>query len=433
MQQGNNHRKNFSLDDIERYHSGNMSSKEMHELEKAALDDPFLADALEGYAHTQTPKEDVSILKQKLEERTDGKVIVLQRSKPAYKFLKIAVMAGLIAGFIWAIYKFAGINQSNIAKNNIESKSAEVSPTADSITSSTLPSPAKNDTATIISDKKIETATTTTDPISERKEIVHAEEKKTTQPIVDDIASQRSLELKYGEQERENITVDSQEKAVVLRNNAGATPEDSRLKNSAEEQARPSVTFRGNVVDANNNAIPYATIINNRDKTIRNTDERGNFTITAPDSTLEIAINSVGFESKKVFLDNDKANNEIVLKPSDANLSEVVVTGYGKKSKRKEPAERSRITLEEVEPAEGWSRFDDYVAENLKSPDELDIKSIRGEVKVSFDVNNRGDAVNIKVEKSLCGQCDEEALRIIKENQWKKKKKNKRVRASVRF
>ena len=27
-----------------------LSNKEMHDLEKAAMDDPFLADALEGYA-----------------------------------------------------------------------------------------------------------------------------------------------------------------------------------------------------------------------------------------------------------------------------------------------------------------------------------------------------------------------------------------------
>jgi hypothetical protein len=35
-------------DDIEKYLKGELSPKEMHELEKKALSDPFLADALEG-------------------------------------------------------------------------------------------------------------------------------------------------------------------------------------------------------------------------------------------------------------------------------------------------------------------------------------------------------------------------------------------------
>lgn len=39
----------YSAGDIQRYHDGQMSPAEMHALERAALDDPFLADAIEGY------------------------------------------------------------------------------------------------------------------------------------------------------------------------------------------------------------------------------------------------------------------------------------------------------------------------------------------------------------------------------------------------
>ena len=40
--------------DIERYLRGEMSAAEMHALEKEALSDPFLADALEGAQNTGT-------------------------------------------------------------------------------------------------------------------------------------------------------------------------------------------------------------------------------------------------------------------------------------------------------------------------------------------------------------------------------------------
>jgi len=43
---------NYTAADIEKYWKGKLSSAEMHAMEKAAMDDPFLADALEGYKDT---------------------------------------------------------------------------------------------------------------------------------------------------------------------------------------------------------------------------------------------------------------------------------------------------------------------------------------------------------------------------------------------
>ena len=43
------HISQYSAADIQRYVQGKLSAAEMHAMEKAALDDPFLADAMEGY------------------------------------------------------------------------------------------------------------------------------------------------------------------------------------------------------------------------------------------------------------------------------------------------------------------------------------------------------------------------------------------------
>jgi hypothetical protein len=48
MSQENKH--SFTAENLIRYHRGELSPKEMHQLEKAALEDAFLAEALEGYA-----------------------------------------------------------------------------------------------------------------------------------------------------------------------------------------------------------------------------------------------------------------------------------------------------------------------------------------------------------------------------------------------
>ena len=70
MSEGN-HIEKFSAAVIEKYHKGLLTAKEMHELEKAALEDPFLADALEGYALPDiATATDLQDLKNRLDEKT---------------------------------------------------------------------------------------------------------------------------------------------------------------------------------------------------------------------------------------------------------------------------------------------------------------------------------------------------------------------------
>ena len=47
---------NYTAADIQKYWNGKLSAAEMHAMEKAAMDDPFLADALEGYKNTSSSR-----------------------------------------------------------------------------------------------------------------------------------------------------------------------------------------------------------------------------------------------------------------------------------------------------------------------------------------------------------------------------------------
>ena len=113
----------------------------------------------------------------------------------------------------------------------------------------------------------------------------------------------------------------------------------------------------------------------------------------------------------------------IVLQPDNTGVQEVVVS-----SKKREENYRSfELKVDTLEPKDGWAKFDDYIARNIQVPDELKSKqTYSGEVELSFDVNSEGEPVNIKVTKSLCSKCDEEAVRLLKEGpKWKKKKAKK--------
>lgn len=66
--------KTYTAAEIASYHAGTMPAGEMYALEKAALEDPFLADALEGYVHTITAADDIEELHARLAEKEKRKI-----------------------------------------------------------------------------------------------------------------------------------------------------------------------------------------------------------------------------------------------------------------------------------------------------------------------------------------------------------------------
>ena len=117
-------------------------------------------------------------------------------------------------------------------------------------------------------------------------------------------------------------------------------------------------------------------------------------------------------------------NMNVTMKSSDVALNEVVV--MKNKSLSPDVKRRMHVVVDTLEPAEGWTNFDDYIVNNLRMPDELKSKPLHGEVELAFDVNKEGDPVNITVVKSLCEKCDEEAIRLLKAGpKWKNNNKKK--------
>ena len=102
----------YTAQDIERYYSGKMSSLEMHQLEKAAMEDPLLADALEGYGYTNTPIKDNKYLHSRLQSKMLAGNVVPINKFDKNQFLKIAALFILLAGCSWVVYLFA-FNTSN--------------------------------------------------------------------------------------------------------------------------------------------------------------------------------------------------------------------------------------------------------------------------------------------------------------------------------
>jgi len=112
----------YSAADIDRYHKRQMTAKEMHALEKAALDDPFLADAIEGYTAVPVNAEnDIDLLKKSLDKRTnkEGKVVPIKKS--TFGWLRIAALFIIIAGTGLLTYRYVlRSEKAEVAKTEIE-------------------------------------------------------------------------------------------------------------------------------------------------------------------------------------------------------------------------------------------------------------------------------------------------------------------------
>src|SRR5580692_3891819 len=122
----------YSASDIEKYRKGELSAGEMHDLEQAALDDPFLADAIEGLIQHPISQQDLTDLQERLNKKvsedTRRKAMLLIRRR-------IAVAAALILlvgiGFTF-FYQHSNQPQSSFQSGTAAKDTARVAavPTA---------------------------------------------------------------------------------------------------------------------------------------------------------------------------------------------------------------------------------------------------------------------------------------------------------------
>ena len=383
----------FTASDIERYYSGEMLPEERHALEKAALDDPFLADALEGYDFTSTAADDLAKIKSRLEKKLDRKKVVPIFQK--YKWLSVAAIVLIIAGAGWFAYSISQ-KENNTSVTALEKKLPEKD--SNSIVAS--PQKALHDS---VGDKKTPVVQGTVSG-NEPK----AKENKINQVTVGLTA---------------NNQLNKQDEAIGKNNNAEII---SKAISVPSQNEVASANNRFSNVQRNNANINNVISPDPRLNNVSNDDTRKkSYYKTESNADVVAKVRSANT--------NDTVKNlNIVLKPlpRDSSLKEVVV-GYGMQQKS---AERyPRVIIDTLEPAEGYLHFDDYVANNLKMPAEIKDKPVSGEVQLSFDVDKEGQPTNITVVKSLCQKCDEEAIRLLKEGPKWNKKKNKKGKITIRF
>lgn len=378
--------KGFSALDIQRYHAGQMSAAEMHALEKAAQNDPFLADALEGYTYTASPDDDLKKIENRLQKK-----IETQQTTPLFfrhtPWMRVAALFLLVAGFSWFIYQ-------NIDSNdNLNVTSQEHFST-------------KEDSASVTQMLNLNN---------------QYEDSVNNDVSLQQNTSSNKNELKVNAPGIENNT---------NLNEGDATSSDSKVNvNSIEKNKREVWQQQRSKTD--NTAL-------NVGAASKRTEEISSYNGAEPPAKKEMASRKDSLAFRDVMNGNvagvktpDSIKNvDVVLKPIPGKVEEVTISAPANKSRA---YFRPTVFVDTLEPAGGYVKFDEYIANNFKIADELKSKDVSGEVQLTFDVNQFGQATNIKVEKSMCEKCDEEAIRMLKEGPKWKQKKNKKGKITIRF
>lgn len=437
--------KTYTAADIEKYHKGLLSSAEMHAMEKAALEDPLLADAIDGYSLPGVQvAADMADLQQRLEERISRKneTPVIPISSRSFPWMRAAVITGVMAGAaLIAYFLLFNPQKQEIAQQSTKETKApvketkkEIVPAADSQTNS-------NTTAAKIKTEKGAAASTIIKSEAGSGSVTATQVKETAIP--DDRADKPEKDAKKKEADLvivnppapTPVTMDERKNtesvAVTTLSKSG-----QGLTKTIPEPAAKFNIFRGRVTDASNFGVPFAKVTNPVENVGTYTDARGYFNLTYPDSVLNVQVKSIGFENNNVTLRYQLPNNQVILK-DDRQLNAFVISNQKpNNAQMKQRSFNNNVELTEPEPADGWENYDTYIANNIEIPDEyLGKPNLNATaVELSFEVDKNGQPVDIRVEKSLCDKCDKEAIRLVKEGpKWKQKALHGRTTVRIPF
>jgi TonB family protein len=436
--------------DIEKYLRGELTAAERHALEQKALNDPFLAEALEGAEHAGAEHftVDLKIIKKSLHEKT----------KVRRRFIDIngwQWYSGIAAGLLLlALVTYTVIMMIGQQRPANELAVLEDQVSTDSITSQqeeTVNSIEKDTQATSdaepsvkklqeqknlalkqerteadrrqdqialneqSSQKKAIGAGTTTEPSQNltRKSYSLDTLRSDTEPQaiaeimetpVLDSHDDRDEELATG---KETPLKQDDRKKVMLRGQSSKTVQpsaaDLNTKLAAETLIRGKVSEDGEGLPGVNVVIKGTTL-----GTVTNAS--GEYMIAVPAGYSTLSFMFIGLVSTEVPVAS--ANNgtlDVEMSPDVTALSEVVVTGYGVSN-----SDKTYPTFEMATPEIGRRAFKKYLEDNVKYPSEATNQKIEGRVTIQFTVLSNGQLTDFKVIRGIGGGCEEELIRVIK-------------------
>lgn len=439
------------------YIHGNRKGKEAHRIEKDAMEDPFLADAIEGYDSIPgNHAERIARMRSAITARS-------ARKKP-HGAWKVGVAAvGLIvvasgyfilmnhqSSMLTAHESGGGYIDLYVPEDYVEQKRLE-------LTAIQEENPKKEVTATSVANiSNLHEIIAPVEPLrvylpdsyaqlhqreerelsakretlsrSEREEIVSADAPMLAEQYEASVNTDKSVLADSNQNKDPEESIGNMEIYLSQTANGVMTTRSVASKRMAAPLpvSKKTIALSGKIVDSNNEPIIGATVVQKGTNKGTVTDIDGNYKLNTDSEDAPLTAYLIGFE--KLEIPDPKDAKIVVMKEETGMLDEVVVTGYGTQKKSmvtgsvSEVKSLSKNKVAEIkpEPIGGMKEYKKYIEQNLVRPSDPSCQKIKGKVFLQFSVNTSGHPQNITVKKSLCPSLDQEAIRLLKDGpKWK--------------
>ena len=413
------------------YIRGLRKGKEAHRLEKESMQDPFLADAMDGYNQVEGNHE------QRI-EKLRMQVSAHSAKKKSTYAITWSIAACLIIGFGISSYflflKKSMTDEVFIAEESVSIKLAEPAapPTPAIPATPTVPATPQKEIA--LATTKVKTDSTPISEITARqadKKDMIAEIQTTSQPQGAPVAAVPMME------EVSEETAALQE--VVATIDTFESESDKKMKLAKVATILPQNNMiKGRVTDGKGEPLIGASVTYKGTNIGTITNMNGEFSLVKKDDKKRLTAEYIGYDPVEIRVDTSRTML-IAMNENKQALNEVVVVGYGAKKNKKSTTLGSDAKVKEQaekeitpQPVIGKRSYQKYLKENLVCPTDEKCAQVKGKVVLTFLVNKEGRPFYIKVKESLCESADKEAIRLIQEGpDWIYG--NKLVEVTVKF
>lgn len=440
---------NTYIELLKQYQTGTISEADRHMLERAALDAPFLFDAMEGYGvyGSSIDAENINTLKESKTNKS-GKI----------RWLNIRNLSVAASLFALLAITFLMKNQLTESPSKNEStvvarddsgeetvpmaqtwsdegdteKAMQLESNKESVNEDTVEETKEDEkeNEAVLATKKNDANST----VAEIEEVIPETQLpaplKTTSKDINPEYEELSNAQKANE-EKEATIIGGKTKSDMEMNYVPKSKEKVAPKKRYSRSEEDAITYTetdgngdyilGKVLDTDGNYLIGASVnIENTDLgTV--TDLDGNFKLPKYENGHQMIANYTGYVTQKVVLGNIDFY-EIVMPVSDNQLSEIVVTRPKEVDKNK------------AFPAMGMEDFEVYVSKNKEYPLEVFGTTKSGTFKVSFNVNSDGSLSHFLDEGKNCDECFKEAVKLLKgSGKWETKPAGQLYRTSYLF
>ena len=396
------------------YIRGLRKGKEAHRLEKESMQDPFLADAMDGYNQVEGNHE------QRI-EKLRMQVSAHSAKKKSTYAITWSIAACLIIGFGISSYflflKKSMTDEVFIAEESVSIKLAEPAapPTPAIPATPTVPATPQKEIA--LATTKVKTDSTPISEITARqadKKDMIAKIQTTSQPQGAPVAAVPMME------EVSEETAALQE--VVATIDTFESESDKKMKMAKVATILPQNNMiKGRVTDGKGEPLIGASVTYKGTNIGTITNMNGEFSLVKKDDKKRLTAEYIGYDPVEIQVDTSRTML-IAMNENKQALNEVVVVGYGAKKNKKSTTLGSDAKVKEQaekeitpQPVIGKRSYQKYLKEHLVRPTDEKCAQVKGKVVLTFLINKEGRPFYIKVKESLCESADKEAIRLIQE------------------